>query len=170
MRAKRSRTFWFFYVAMFVTIAIGYFHATRARANEKLTVAVPVPTQGPQQQSTNQQQAQQQNALGGAASNQLNVDGGHTTAIGLSTTSPIPLWMQGPQLPPCWLPTKARSYFFGAFAASSGYKRDPECVKALEDQRAHELAMAQIESEKFEAAQAACSETSSREIVACASK
>lgn len=135
--------------------------------------AEPVKTQT-QQQSQSQQQSQNQNQAnaqtvnagggqGGGASNQLNMD---TTAIGVSTTAPIPLQMSGGVLPPCWLPTRARSYVFGLYAASSNYKRDEKCMRDLEAQRAHELA---LQKDAIDTA-TVCSEIVSRGVQTCAAK
>jgi hypothetical protein len=163
MRTKRSPTFWFLYVVAIVTVLVGYWHGTRALATEKPAAT---PTQSQSQSQANAQTVNAGGGQGGGASNQLAIEGDKTTttAIGLSTTSPIPLAMAGPTLPPCWLPTKARSYFFGAFAASSAYQRDPECVKDLEAQRAHEVALARSTADRA----AECSEAARRELVACA--
>jgi hypothetical protein len=167
MRANRSPGFWFLYAAIVAVAMLAYFVSTRANATEKPAAT---PTQSQSQSQANAQTVNAGGGQGGGASNQLGIEGDRTTAIGLSTTSPIPVAMEGGVLPPCWLPTKARSYFFGAFAASSKYQRDPECIKDLEAVRAHELAMETARTERARAESATCSEIVSRGVEACVSK
>ena len=175
----RKRSFWVFYLAALAAFGAGYWLASRAMATEKPAETKPQ-TQSQsnlQNQSQTQGNSQTVNAgggQGGGASNQLAIEGDRTTAIGFSTTAPIPLAMTGPQMPPCWLPTRARSYFFGAYSASANFKRDETCIKDLEAARAHELAMATVKSEQatVEAADVAlgCTEKADRAVQTCVSK
>ena len=176
----KGPVFWLLYVTLIVGACAAFFFATRAFATDKPVIEPPQQQTQTQAQSQNQSQTQNQSQAnaqtvtnaagggqGGGASNQLAIEGDRTTAIGLSTTAPIPLAVEGAVLPACWLPTRSRSYVFGIYAASSNYKRDEKCMRDLEAQRAHELAL--VEAQHTDRV-VTCSDVVSRGVAACASK
>ena len=147
----------------------------------------PAPTTLTQNQSQMQNQGQGQDqaqtansasqAAGGASSatgqggSASNAFTDHSTFAAFSTQAPLPVAVEGVTVPPCWLPTAARSYVFGVYANSSRYRRNKACLRDLESARAHELAVATATQtvERVEV-NAGCAEYADRSLAACASK
>ena len=81
----------------------------------------------------------QATSAGGAASNSFSE---RSSFLSVNAAAPVPVAVEGVTVPPCWLPTAARSYGFGIYANSSRYKRNKACLRDLEAARAHEIAVA----------------------------
>jgi len=93
------------------------------------------------------------NSGGGQSSSNL-YESSDYSALAFGTESPIPIEMEGGVLPACWLPTSARSYVFGIYAASSRYKRNRDCMADLEAARAHELEVLKLRAAEADASEA----------------
>jgi hypothetical protein len=133
-----------------------------ANATDKPKETVPSTQLQTQSQGQQNSQSQQQSAVSGA-----NSYSERNTAIGLASTSPVPLFDPAR----CYLPPKGirrtRQVFFGLWTGDPRLVRDPQCMADLEAARAHEVKMAELELERLRLVNGACEERADRAEDAC---